>query len=215
MKINIHDISLDDIHEFLEKGSIADAPEELVEYLKILEAMHGMFLRVRLYGTKEAIIKQILLTHPILNNSVYRANQIYQDMLEHFYADENISKKAWRNIYAVRNDRIATAIEIIAKTPEDLDRASRVSERAYRMRALDKEDLPEIPKEAFEKPIKIYAMDPTFLGEEKINRLELAKQIDELEDLTLAQKDLLKQDAAINPIKLFNNEQEDLRKPER
>lgn len=214
MKINIEDITLDQIQEFLETGSVENAPENFVAYLKVLEAMHGMFLRIRHYGTKEAILKHVILTHPELELSPYKANNLYSDMIEYFYADTEISAKAWRNLYATRVDRLATATEIIATDEEGFDRASRMWVRAYKMRGLDQPEPPEIPKEAFAKPIKVYVMDPTFLGEEKINRLEVAKQIDELE-LTGPQKLLLKQDAGIEPIKLFDNEQEELRKPER
>lgn len=214
MKINIDDITLDQIQEFLETGNVENAPPKFVAYLKVLEAMHGMFLRIRHFGNKEAILKHVILTHPELELSLYKAGNLYADMIEYFYADAEISKKAFRNLYATRVDRLATAAEVLSETIEDFDRASRMWTRAYKMRALDTVDAPEIPKEAFAKPVKVYVMDPTFLGEEKINRLEVARQIDEL-DLSEPKKLLLKQDAAIEPIKLFDNEQESHRKPER
>ena len=212
-KINFEDISLDDIYEFMETGNVADAPEDLVEYLTVLETMHKMFLRIAHFGTKEAILKHIMITRPTISR--YKANELYNDMLIYFYSDDTVPKKVYRNIYARRQDDIATAITLMAKTPEDLDRASRVGERAYKMRDLETVDAPELPKELFEKPIKIYSMDASFLGEQPINRTLLAKSIDELEDFSPAEKMLMKQDAAIEQIKLFDNEQEDLRKPER
>lgn len=213
MKINFDDISLDDIHEFLETGDATNAPEAIVEYLKLLEAMHLMFLRINHFGNKETILKHAMITRPGMSR--YKANEIYNDMLVYFYSDDTIPQKVYRNIYARQQDDIATAIKLMAKTPEDLDRASRVTERAYKMRGLDMPEPPEIPKELFDKPIKIYAMDASFLGEAPINRALLAKQIDDLEDFSPGEKMLMKRDAAIEPIKLFNDEQEDLRKPER
>lgn len=212
-KIKFEDISLDDVYEFMETGDVSDAPEELVNYLNILEVMHKMFLRINHFGTKESIIKHVMVTRPELSR--YKVNELYNDMLIYFYSDTEIPKNVYRNIYARKQDDLATAITLIAKTPEDFDRASRVGERAYKMRDLETIDAPELPKELFDKPIKIYAMDAAFLGEAPINRTLLAKQIDELEDFTPAEKMLMKQDAATEQIKLFGNEQEDLRKPER
>lgn len=212
MKINIDDIDIQDIYSFMETGSANNAPPEIVFYLEILDKIHGMHLRILQYGNVEAIIKHLNIVHGF---SHYKAKQLYYEMLEYFYRDLKISKKVLRNMYAEKMDNLANATQVIAKTPEDFDRASRMFERAGKMRQLDLPDPPTFPKELLAKPIKVYAMDTSFLGEEKINRLELAKQIDELPDYSTAERLALKQDAALEPIKLFNNEQEDIRKPER
>jgi len=136
-------------------------------------------------------------------------------MLGYFYKGNSISKKVWRNIYAAKLENLATAAELSATSNQDFERASRIWERAGKMRQLELVDPPEIPKEAFAKPYKVYAMDAEFLGEKPINRIELARQIDSMEDYTPDEKELLKQEAAINPIKLFDNVKEELRQPER
>jgi hypothetical protein len=212
MKISIDDIDLQDVYSFMEHGSANDAPEEIVRYLTLLDKVHGMHLRIRQYGTKQHIIKDLNITEGL---SAYKAEQVYSEMLEYFYKDINISKQIWRNIYAEKLDQLITASFLMAKSQEDLDRVSRIIERAGKMRQLDTIDPPSFPKELLQKPYKVYAMDTSFLGEEKINRLELAKQIDELPDYSTAERLLLKQDAGIEQIKLFNNEQEDIRKSER
>jgi hypothetical protein len=205
MKINLDDIDLQDIYIFMENGDVKDAPEDVVYYLQLLDKIHGMHQRRLHYGTEEAILKHLILVDGF---SRYKAKQLYDEMREYFYKSSNVSKDVYRNIYAERMENLATATELTAKTPEDFDRASRIYERAGKMRQLDLVDPPQLPKELFQKPIKIFAMDPEFLGQPKINRLELAKQIDELDELSESEKLLLKQDAAIEPIKLFNNEQE-------
>lgn len=211
-KINIDDIDIQDIYSFMETGDVQNAPEEIVYYLGLLDKVHGMHLRILQYGTKEAILKHLAIVDGL---SRYKADQVYYEMLEYFYGDKKISKQSWRNIYAEKMDNLATAAALISKTPEDLDRTSRMVERAGRMRQLDLVDPPSFPKELLQKPYKVYAMDASFLGEEKINRTELARQIDELPDYTSGERLLLKQDAAIEPIILFNNEQENSRKSER
>lgn len=211
-KVNIDAIDIQDIYSFMETGSVDDAPEEIVRYLTLLARVHGMHLRIRHYGTKQHILKDLVLTEEI---SQYKAEQVYSDMLEYFYRDIQISKQIWRNIYAEKLDNIITAATLMAKDENGLEKVSRMVERAAKMRQLDLVDPPEIPKEAFAKPIKVYAMDAEFLGMEKINRLALSKQIDELPEFSDNEKSLLKQDAAVKQINLFDNEQEELRKPER
>lgn len=205
MNINLDNIDLQDIYIFMENGDVKNAPEEVVFYLQLLDKIHGMHQRRLQYGTEEAILKHLILVDGF---SRYKAKQLYDEMLEYFYKSTNVSKDVFRNIYAERMENLATAAEVMAKTPEDFDRASRIYERAGKMRQLDLVDPPQFPKELLQKPIKIFAMEAEFLGQPKINRLELAKQIDGLDELSEAEKILLKQDAAIEPIILFGNEQE-------
>lgn len=208
-KINIDDIDLQDIYEFMNTGDVNKAPEEIVEYLRLLDKTHGMIQRIRQFGTKQSVIKHLVLVDEL---SPYKASLIYNETIEYFYRDENISKQAWRNLYASGLDQEINLARVLSKDVNDLEKISKMRERAAKMRQLDLVDPPQLPKELFDKPVKVYAMDTDFLGEEKINRLELARQIDDLDDLTPFEKEVLKQDAAISPIKLFPNEQEDLRK---
>lgn len=210
-RINIDDIDIQDIYAFMENGSVTNAPAEIVYYLELLDKTNGLQRRIRQYGTREAVIKHLMITEDL---SRYKASVIYDETLEYFYRSESISKAAWRNIYAEKIDNLITAATLSAKSTEDFDRITRMQLRAAKIRQLDVPEPPVIPKELFDKPIKIYAMDPEFLGEEKINRLELARQIDEFEEFTIVEKNLLKQDAAIIPIKLFDNDQEIHRRPE-
>lgn len=211
-KIKIEDIDIGDVYEFMETGDVNDAPEHIVEYLHLIDKIHGMYLRTRQFGNKEQVLKHLILVYGF---SRYKGEKLYNEMLTYFYKGNSLSKKIWRNIYAEKIENNATAAELTATCNQDFERASRIWERAGKMRQLELVDPPEIPKEAFAKPYKVYAMDAEFLGEKPINRLELARQIDEMEDYTPDEKELLKQEAAINPIKLFDNDKEELRQPER
>lgn len=205
-KINIDNIDIQDIYIFMESGDVQNAPEEIVYYLQLLDKIHGMHQRILQYGNKEAIFKHLIVVDGF---SRWKAEQLHGEMLEYFYKNnENVSKQVLRNIYAEKMENLATAATIISKTPEDFDRVTRMYERIGKMKQLDLVDPPTFPKELLAKPIKIYAMDAEFLGQPKINRVALAKQIDELDELSEDEKSLLKQDAAIEPIKLFKNEQE-------
>ena len=211
-KINIDEIDIQDIYEFIETGNAAKAPPEVVRYLELLDKIYGMHNRTLEYGTPEHIIKHLIITEDL---SRYKASLLYQETLEYFYRDSKISKNAWRNIYASRMDNLTTAATLMAKDVSDLDKISRMNERAGKMRQLDVPEPPVFPKELFEKPIKVYSMDPEFLGETKINRISLAKQIDDMDDLSVMEKEILKQDAAITQITLLPDESENKRRQER
>lgn len=210
-KIDISEIDIQDIYSFMENGNVKSAPPEIVRYLELLDKTHGMQLRIAQYGNREHVLKHLMIVEEI---SRYKASLIYDEALEYFYRSSGISKASWRNIYAEKMDNLITAATLIAKTTEDFDRITRMQTRVAKIRQLDVPEPPQLPKELFDKPIKVYAMDAEFLGETKINRLELARQIDELEELTPVEKEILKEDAAILPIKLFENDKENFRKPE-
>lgn len=212
MKIDVDHIDLEDIYEFMETGSIENAPPELVKYLELLDKTHGMILRIRQFGTRKAVVKHLQLVDKL---TWYKANQIYEHAIEYFYRDNAISKSAWRNLYAAGAEDDIAAARLMASSVEDLDRISRMRVRVAKLRQLDVPDPQEIPEAAYAKPVKIYAMDPEFLGEGKINRLELAKHIDGLEGYSLQEKSILKQEAAIERIKLFPDEPQDSRQSER
>ena len=61
-KVNIDAIDIQDIYSFMETGSVDDAPEEIVRYLTLLARVHGMHLRIRHYGTKQHILKDLVGT---------------------------------------------------------------------------------------------------------------------------------------------------------
>lgn len=206
----LNDISMDDVMNFINTGAIENAPEEVVQYLKIIESLHGMHLRIHLYGTEEQIIKTIRLQHDL---SLFAAKRMYNEMLEFYYADTKLAKDVWRNIIFKKMMDIGNLAMVTSNNVGDLEKASKIFERAFKIKDLDVPELPKIPEETLKKPYKVYTMNAEFLGMESINRLEVAKQIDEL-DLSINEKELLKQDAAISPIKLFDNEQEDSRQPE-
>src|SRR5690606_8233938 len=95
--MSIDDLTLSDLYDFLEFGSINNAPPNIVEYVQVLDKIRGMHLRIDKFGSKEAIIKHLIVFE---GYSRHKANSLYEDSLEYFYSDSKISKNAWRNIIA-------------------------------------------------------------------------------------------------------------------
>ena len=50
LAMTINDIALEHVYDFMEKGSLNNAPQEIVDYLQMLDKIRGMFLRIDTFG---------------------------------------------------------------------------------------------------------------------------------------------------------------------
>lgn len=200
-------VTLTQIQNFVDTGDPKSAPQEIVEYLGQMDKIRGMYLRNGDFPTKNSIIKHLTKVDGL---SYHLAIKLYNDTVEYFYCERRISKDAYRGLYADKLDQLV-AFSIATMTgPKDAKAVADIIKVAMSARQLDVPDVEELPKELFDKPWKLYAMDPSFLGMPGINRNRLAEIIDNLPDTTELQKNRLKQDAAINQITIFSDdEQED------
>lgn len=207
------DYNLDDLYEWIETGRSLNVPEELFLYAEILDKIRAMMLRKDIYGNKEAIIKHLVNFDEHLKNNRPKANQFYAESIEYFYTQDNISKKAWRNLYAEDLDKAYDLAISLAQSTADVEKASKIKERAAKVRALDQVDPPEIPKHLFTKPNKVYTMDMNMFEIGSEDRNEAIEWIEENgKKLTSKAIDRIKQEMGASKIKLFLDETEDPRK---
>lgn len=208
--MTINEISLDHIYDFMEKGNLNNAPEEIVLYLELLDKIRGMFLRIDVFGTKEAIVKHLMLVDKI---SRYKAMQLCDEAQQYFYSDTKISKQAWRTIYAEKAEKMINFAMQTVKNPTDAAKVVKMLLDVAELRGINLPEQEELPAELFKPPWVIYSADAEFLGlETKANRHRLAEMIDAFPELTEKQRVQIKREAQILPIKVFPNEQEDGRK---
>lgn len=208
--MTINEISLDHIYDFMEKGNLNNAPEEIVLYLELLDKIRGMFLRIDVFGTKEAIVKHLMLVDKI---SRYKAMQLCDEAQQYFYSDTKISKQAWRTIYAEKAEKMINFAMQTVKNPTDAAKVVKMLLDVAELRGINLPEQEELPAELFQPPWVIYSADAEFLGlETKANRHRLAEMIDAFPELTEKQRVQIKREAQILPIKVFPNEQEDGRK---
>ena len=208
--MTINEISLDHIYDFMEKGNLNNAPEEIVLYLELLDKIRGMFLRIDVFGTKEAIVKHLMLADKI---SRYKAMQLCDEAQQYFYSDTKISKQAWRTIYAEKAEKMINFAMQTVKNPTDAAKVVKMLLDVAELRGINLPEQEELPAELFQPPWVIYSADAEFLGlETKANRHRLAEMIDAFPELTEKQRVQIKREAQILPIKVFPNEQEDGRK---
>lgn len=205
----IDNIGLDDLKEFLETGNPDNAPEAIVQYIELLTRIHGMTLRIDKFGSKEAILKHLVAFEGL---SRYKASLVYNETLEYFYTDKEVSKKAWRNFYASIMDQEINFARRVKKDGTDSKRIVEMAEKAANMRGAFDEEIEELPEELFRTPYIVYTCDPELLGLPKVDRNKLSAQIDAYPELSEKEKIQIKREAQILPINIFPNEQENPRK---
>lgn len=208
--MTIEQIDLQDIYEFMEKGSVANAPEEIVQYLELLDKIRGMLLRIDQFSNDDAIIKQLILVDGI---SRYKAKQMIGETREYFYKDDVVSKKAWRNIYADKAEKMLHFAMLTVKDAKEAIAVIKSIRDLVDIRGLNEEEIEELPDELFQKPMKLYSLDAS-IDEftSPADRNKLAKMIDTLPELTEREKIRIKQEALVLPFKIFPDEQENPRK---
>lgn len=208
--MKIEDVELDHVYEFLERGSISNAPEHIVAFLDLIDKIRGMYLRIDVFGNAEAIVKHLVLVDKLPR---MKAKRIFEQALEYFYCESHISKKAWRNILAEKMEKMLNYVILTAKDSADAKRAVDICKEIGIMRGVHEPDKEELPQELFTKPYKVYTIDAAELGMAKANRNNLKALIEKLPDLTEKEKTRLKQEADIDgSFKIFPDEQEDPRK---
>lgn len=205
----IDNIGLDDLKEFLETGNPDNAPEAIVQYIELLTRVHGMTLRIDKFGSKEAILKHLIAFEGL---SRYKASLVYNETLEYFYTDKEVSKKAWRNFYASIIDQEINFARRVKKDGADSKRIVEMAEKAANMRGAFDEEIEELPEELFRTPFIVYTCDSQLLGLPTVDRNKLSAQIDAYPELSEKEKIQIKREAQILPINIFPNEQENPRK---
>ena len=205
----IDNVELADIYEFMETGNPDNAPTEIVAYLELLNKVYGMTLRIDKFGNKEAVIRHLMVAEKL---SRYKSAKLYNEAIEYFYNDKEVSKKAWRNFYASIIDKEINFAMRIQKDVSDAKKIGEMAKLAAEMRGAFEEEVEELPEELFRTPFIVYTCDAEMLGMPKVDRNKLAAQIDAYPDISEKEKMHIKREAQILPIKIFPNEQEDPRK---
>jgi len=207
--MKLEDISIDIIYDFIENGNPDNVDPAIIEYLEVMEKVRGMRIRFDRFPSKDHIIKHL---EKVDGHSRYMATQFYNDTIEYFYQDNKVSKDAYVNMYAEDLEKDIALARTLAKDVSDLAKISIMVKNLRELRKLDVVDIAMLPEAFFDKPFKFYGMDADFLGLPSVDRVKLAKQIDNLPELTEKERELIKREANIIPVKLFLDESENARK---
>jgi len=207
--MSLDDVTLDQIYDFMESGSIKNAPPEIVDYLLLLDKVMGMIRRIDIFGNKESVIKHLILVDKL---SHYKAQKIYNETIEYFHVDNEVSKEAYRNYYADRMDKVTNFAMLIMKDVADAAKVHKMLLDTMISRGVNDADKEVIPDHYYDKPINLMSYDARIFEFGEANRPALDKFIDTLPELTEREKIRIKQEALLLPLKIFPNESENPRK---
>ena len=143
--MNWSNYTIDDLYDWQENGS-KKVPEEFIKYVNVLSKIYDMHLRFDVFGTQYSIVKHLVTFETELNGDRRKANRLYEESMIFFYAGNALTNEVRRNMAAERTEKDAQVARLIAETPDDFDKVSRIEERAFKMRHLDKEDKMILPK---------------------------------------------------------------------
>ena len=199
-RLDLENIDINQITQILSTGDLDTLPPEERAYYELMEMVRGLRARMRYNGkviTKAGIIK--LLKSEIYGLSDWMARQVYSDSINFFYAQENIRPEAFANLYAEKLEKWADSMFLMGKGEE----ASRILERAAKLRLRFASTETEIPEELLnKKQIVIYTTKRSDLGVPETDRKELEEFIDEIPDIPMIVRDRLKEDAQIKKFNL-------------
>jgi len=207
--IVIQDIDLDTIYDFVDNGDRSRAPQEIIDYLDLMDKVRGMSLRIDRYGSKDSIVNHLIKVEGL---SRYLANKAYNQSMEYFYADSDISKEAWRNILAQRMDKNYAIAQLLVKDVSDAKKVNDMIKDMGIALGLHLPDPEPVPEGAFQRPSKIYTLSMEDLGKVPQPKKELRDFIMTLPDVSEKVKLMALQEALLEPMNLFPLENEDPRK---
>ncbi len=210
--MNWSNYTIDDLYDWQENGS-KKVPEEFIKYVNVLSKIYDMHLRFDVFGTQYSIVKHLVTFETELNGDRRKANRLYEESMIFFYAGNALTNEVRRNMAAERTEKDAQVARLIAETPDDFDKVSRIEERAFKMRHLDKEDKMILPKNYDRKQTVVYAMDLDNFELPNENRDQIEIFLDEnAKNISANALDRIKQESLIIPLKIFQDEEENPRK---
>ncbi|MAR57248.1 MAG: hypothetical protein CMM93_08705 [Rickettsiales bacterium] len=200
---DISDLSIDDIWEWHDKGlDSKKLPMEVVEYIDAMDKVRNMSRRFDKYGSKANIIDY--LTN-VEGYSYYLANKLYNNSFEYFNTNDSVSLDAHLNwIVDMMKQNIQQGI-LLSKDTNDNARIGRMLRELKDVVSelgRNEDELDEILKR---KPIKLYTLKPEDVGMLPIPKKKLDKLLDSYEEITEAQRTIIKEEAMLIPGNLFRD----------
>lgn len=187
----INDDLLHRLESYIESGSLGELKSDEALYIEVLTLMNNMR---RKYG-RTATIK--FFCKAPFNFSYAQARDAFEHAINLFYLDSKVEKKALRNLKAQQLEDAADMVLAVAKEPADFEIYGKLIKLSAEIKQLNLPDPPEVPQGTFDRPYKVYTLDPALIGIEKPDRNQLARQIDSITGATEAEKQKAKFEAGV------------------
>lgn len=182
------------IESYIESGCTEKLKPGEDLYLEILSMMNSMR---RKYGRAKTL--KFFQEKPF-EFSYSQAREMFEQSLNLFYCDNNVEKKALRELKAQQLEDAADMLLAVAKEPKDFEVYAKLIKESAIIRQLDQPDPEPVPKNTFSKPFKYYSLDPETIGITRADRNDLARQIDSIRGATEAEKRKARVDAMADDI---------------
>lgn len=208
-RIDFDRVNIDAINNILQTGDLSGLSAAEKEYFGLMEMVRGLRARTLLPGgqkltTKSAIIKLLKNQYGLGD---WQARRVYDDSINFFYSESNVSTRAWSNLYA---DKLEKMADLAFASGNFKDGKSLLAEAAKLRGCYDDEATTEIPDELLEQRSNIiYLTDAKQIGAPAADRAELTEFIDSIPDVPEAVRDRVKEDAGIKSKNIFNRMMQD------
>lgn len=186
---------LQKLEDYIQSGSVNKLSAEEAIYIEALTLFNSL---ARKYGRRNTIR---FFTKEPFNLKYARASEMYDEAIALFYTDRNVEKKALRNLKAEQLDEAAMIVRDNAQSSKDWEVFANITMQSAKLQELDKPDVEKLPLQAYQKPIRVYSLDTESIGLPKIDRQDLANQIEALE-IPERDKIRLRKDALIEPFNI-------------
>lgn len=209
-RIDFERIDINKIDTLLKTGDVSCLPPAEREYYLLMELVRGYRARM-LHPNGEKVVTKAGIIRILKNTyglSDWMARQVYSDTLNFFYSEEEVSPKAWRNLYAEKLEKMADLAFAQGKFKE----GRTLLNDAAKHRGCFDEQTAEIPEELLAPNSTIvYTADALALGAPRTNRKELEAFVDSLPDIPAVAANRVKEDAGLKPKDLMRRMAEDIK----
>ena len=178
------------LQDYIASGCSIELTDDELDYYNVLYALIGI---QRKYSKDNAIA---FLMHEPFNVKRQRAREMYNEAINLFFADDTIENCAHRNMMYDELMKAAQVVKSTARSSKDMEVFGNLMSQAFKIKQLDKAD-PQKREEVKDKNIKIYMLDTESVGIPKIDRTQLAAQIDAIPDIPERERVRLKRDAQV------------------
>ena len=182
--MDFEETSYEQLQAWIETGKAKDLPIDLVNYLQALELVRSMYDK---YAQKKFIVKT--LTLPPWSLTEYRAQKLFSESINFFYANNEIKREAWAQVYADKFDKLA----LLAIANDDYQTAQKCTAEAVKLRMGEKSNQ-TIPRELLDRRPIFYTIRAKDVGLPEANRPKLAQWIDNLEDIPTEDRNRMHRD---------------------
>lgn len=188
----LDDLDISEIDAYIQKGEFTSLPEHMTVYLKWMEEAHDWYYK---FKSRNWVMRYLIANCQDKEGnhiSYYMAEKIFNDMLSFFYADKNFKRNSWLRYLSERLEMGAA----LALDDNDFETYGKNLERAAKVAGMIEVDKSDIDPRLLDRRPRFFVTSPKELGVPKINKHDLARQIDEME-LSEAEKQKAKQDLGV------------------